>query len=360
MGAGCLSRVLFCESQCNTRSDCNQAHQFSGVWPANYRSVFALSLLIVFFSPTRSAAQAPQEGLPELIHGLIVTTQGQPIANATVEIRDLRGRQIGIDHTNNAGGFLIRATGPGEYIVLAAKGLQSKDERIAVGEPNLEIKIALPVGSQAVTPEPLRYTVSAAQLSVPASAAKHLRSAHRRFSELDLPGAVKEIDRALEVDPVCAQAFSMRSFVKLAMNDAGGAAEDATHATVLDPHDGDAYIALATADNYLKQFKKAAEAARQALSLRPDAWQARLEMAKSLYGQGQYVPALSVLEQVDRDFPDVHLVRADLLMCLGRSREAVEQFSLFLRQAPDDSRGALVRQIVANAGQTSLSTNSQH
>jgi predicted RNA polymerase sigma factor len=83
-------------------------------------------------------------------------------------------------------------------------------------------------------------------------------------------------------------------------------------------------------------------------------------MAKSLYGRGEYVPALSVLERVDKDFPDVHLVRADLLMCLGRSREAIEQFTLFLKQAPTDSRGAQVRQIVATAGQTSLSTNSPH
>jgi tetratricopeptide (TPR) repeat protein len=320
-----------------------------------------LFLIVFLFAPARSAAQILRDDLPELIHGFIVTTQGQPIANATVEIRDLRGRQIGADHTNNAGGFLIRATAePGEYIVLAAKELQTKDERITVGLPNLEIKIALPLGSQAIAPEPPEYTVSAARLSVPASASKHLQLAHRRFSKLDLRGAVKEIDRALEIDPVCAQALSMRSFVKLAMNDLSGAVEDATHATVLDPHDGEAYIALATAYNSVKQFQKAVEAARQALSIHPDVWQARLEMAKSLYGRGEYVPALSVLERVDKDFPDVHLVRADLLMCLGRSREAIEQFTLFLKQAPTDSRGAQVRQIVATAGQTSLSTNSPH
>jgi tetratricopeptide (TPR) repeat protein len=360
MDRGCHSRVLLCGRGCKTRSDSNQANQLNRVWSATPRFLSArLFPIILLFAPIFSAAQILKDSPPELIHGSIVTTQGQPIANATVEIRDLRGRQIGAGHTNTAGSFQISAAAePGEYIVLAAKELQTTDERITLGQSDLEIKIALPVGLQAVAPEPSQYIVSAAQLSVPASAGKHLEAAHRHFSKLDLRGAVREIDRALEIDPRCAQAFSMRALVKLAMNDLSGAVDDAAHAIVLDPHDAEAYIALATAYNYLKQFQKAGEAARQALGIRPDAWQARLEMAKSLYGGGQYVLALSILEQVNKNFPDVHLVRADLLMCLGRSREAVEQFTLFLKQAPNDSRDVQVQQIVATAGQTSLGTNS--
>jgi tetratricopeptide (TPR) repeat protein len=201
------------------------------------------------------------------------------------------------------------------------------------------------------------YRVSVAQLSVPAKAGKHLEVAQQRFSKRDLLGATREIDRALQIDPLYARAYSMRSFVKLAANDPSGAVADAVHAAELESHDAQSYLALATAYNSLGEFHKAAEAARQALSIRSDTWQARLEMAKSLYGQGQYLLALSVLDMMNVDFPDVHLVRADVLMCLGRSREAVEQFTLFLKQAPNDGRGVQIREIVASARQPFLNTN---
>src|SRR5215469_8226650 len=192
--------------------------------------------------------------------------------------------------------------------------------------------------------------VSVAQLSIPAKAVKHLESAEKRFKKSDLGGATSEIDRALEIDPDCAQAFSLRAFVKLALRDFDGAIEDAMRAVALDPHDPESYLAMATAYNSTQEFSNAAEAAQQAFRLSPDAWQGQLELAKSLYGQGQYVSALNALDPLNLDFPDVHLVRADVLMRLGHTAEAVEQFRLFLKQAPDDPRDGRIRQIVANVG----------
>jgi tetratricopeptide (TPR) repeat protein len=197
--------------------------------------------------------------------------------------------------------------------------------------------------------ETSRYTVSAGRLGIPAKAAKHLESAHQHFKKMDLSGALTEIDRSLQVDPNCARAFTMRSYLKLAQGDSNGAVKDATRAAALDPHDPESLIALATAYNSVKESQKAFEAAREALSIRPDSWQARLEMAKSLYGEDQDVLALSTLDLVNTDFPDVHLVRADVLTRLGRSQEAALQFGIFLQQAPNDPRGPQIRRIIAAA-----------
>jgi tetratricopeptide (TPR) repeat protein len=200
-------------------------------------------------------------------------------------------------------------------------------------------------------PNQRTYAVSVAQLSIPAKAIKHLESAHKHFTKSDLPGAIREIDQALEIDPGCAQAFSLRAFVELALKNFNGAVGDAMRAVALDPHDPESYLALATAYNSAQDFSKAAEAAQQALSLNPDAWQGQLELAKSWYSQGQYGLALNALNRINQDFPDVHLVRANVLMCLGRAAEAAEQFRLFLKQAPDDPRDVQIRQIVANVGE---------
>jgi tetratricopeptide (TPR) repeat protein len=166
---------------------------------------------------------------------------------------------------------------------------------------------------------------------------------------LNFAGAEREIDQALQVDSICAAAFSMRALLRLASRDPKGAIEDATLALALDSGEVDAYVALATAYNSLREFQIAATAAQQALSRRPDFWQARLEMAKALYGAGRFVLALHELDELSNDFPDVHLVRANILQRLNRSQEAAEQFSQFLREAPNDPRSEQIKRIVASS-----------
>ncbi len=201
------------------------------------------------------------------------------------------------------------------------------------------------------------YTVSANRLSIPAKAAKRLELAQKRFDKMDVRGALSQIDEALQIDPACARAYSMRSYIKLAANDFSGAVADSIRAVELDSQDAESYIALAMAYNDSGEFQKAAEAAGHALGVRPDDWQGRLELAKSLYGQGEDEKALNLLDVVIRDFPDVHLVRADVLMRLGRSGEAAGEFSLFLKQEPNDPRDEQIRRIVAAAQQSPADTS---
>jgi tetratricopeptide (TPR) repeat protein len=234
--------------------------------------------------------------------------------------------------------------------LLFSSPIMSAAQTSGVSNPETGREGVLTAAATTVPNQPT-YSVSVAQLSIPAKAIKHLESAHKHFTKSDLTGAIKEIDQALGVDPDCAQAFSLRAFVKLALKNFDGAIEDAIRAVVLDPHDPESYLALATAYNSAQHFSKAAEAAQQALNLNPDAWQGRLELAKSWYSRGQYDLALNALDRIHQDFPDVHLVRANVLMCLGHASEAAEQFRLFLKQAPDDPRDGQIRRIVAKVGE---------
>jgi tetratricopeptide (TPR) repeat protein len=201
--------------------------------------------------------------------------------------------------------------------------------------------------SNPATVSSTHYTVSASELRLSPKAWLHLESAHKEFSRGNLDKAERELERALQVDPNCGPAFSMRAFIRLAEKNPSAALVDATHATSIDAYDGDAFVALAMAYNSLKDFKNATKAATQALALQPDSWQAHLEMAKSLYGQGEFDLALTALNEQVKDFPDVHLVRGNVLMNLARRKEAVEEFTLFLREAPVDPRSEQVRRICA-------------
>ena len=199
-------------------------------------------------------------------------------------------------------------------------------------------------GSRSRDPTP--YVVSVSHLKVPEKAASHLEAAQKRFAKMQLAQATMEIDRAIEIYPSFAQAFCMRALVSLAEKDFTGSVENAAHAISLDGADAYSWVALATAFNSLNEWPEAEAAAGQALSLNPSAWQGRLELAKSFYGQAKFALALHILDQVNRDIPDAHLVRANSLIRLGRPQEAARQFSVFLQEAPGDPRGDQIRQIL--------------
>jgi tetratricopeptide (TPR) repeat protein len=292
-----------------------------------------------------------------VIHGHVTNIQGNPVALATVEMRDLSGVSKGTSLTDSAGSFAIATLAePGEYVLLAAKQMKMSDERITLNQPDLDVKIALPAAPIMIAAERREdHSVSVQQLRVPEKVRMHLKLASRQFAKLDITGAQLEVERALQIDDDCPAAYSMRAFLNIASRNLDAAIDDAKRAALLDPYDANAYLALATAYNSLAQFQDAEEASRQALRLRPDLWQGQLEMAKALLGQGSFVLAWRALDELSEDFPDVHLVRANVLVSLHRSREAAEEFSLFLRQAPDDPRNLQVQRLISRlAGSSPL------
>ena len=201
---------------------------------------------------------------------------------------------------------------------------------------------------------PSPYVVSVSHLRVPAKALSHLEAAQKSFAKMQLVQATMEINRAIEIFPGFAQAFRMKALVSLAEKDFTESVESAAHAIRLDGADAYSWVALATAYNSLNEWPEAEAAASQALTIDPSTWQGRLELAKSFYGQGEYTLALNTMDQITRDFPDVHLIRANVLVRLGRIAEATEQFSFFLRQAPNDARCFRIRQIGASDSTISI------
>jgi tetratricopeptide (TPR) repeat protein len=356
MAAGSRSsRRGICHERTKCRSYSKKANQLSWLYVERETAPASLVLcLLLVLTSLGTVAQTPEANGRTLIHGLIVTAQGRPVARATVEMRDLHGIKMATGFTDAAGNFAITtAAKPGEYVLLAAKELQMGDERITLDQVDREVTIELSSasGSAAGTSQRL-YTVSAQELRVPAKARAHLKLAQEKFRKSNLVGAEREINQALQVDSMCAPAFSMRALVRLAARDLDGAVKDATRALALDPGETDAYLALATAYNAQREFQKSEAAAHLALGMRPDLWQGGLELAKAFYGQGRLVLALRELDELNKDFPDVHLVRANILVRLNRSDEAAKEFSHFLREAPHDPRREQVERIVGQAGGT--------
>ena len=348
MGRRGSNRLRLCASAENTGFHSKKTNRFCRISLAGKNAgAFLLLALLVLTSISLIAESAGIEH--RVVRGVILTADGKPATDALVEIRDLRGLQMGRSFTDSAGRFEISpAAQSEEYILLVTKGPSIKDQHIALDQRDIEITIAL-LPTQHDAPEPQQDTVSASQLSVPTKAWKHLESAHVQFSKGNLTEAAIEIARALKIDPACAPAFTMRAFLRLARKDPAGAAEDAKTAIIFDPHAAESFVALAMSYNSLKRFERAREAATHALSLHPDSFQGRLELAKSFYGEGHLILALRELEVGSVDFPDVHLLRGNILMGLDRSPEAADEFETFLKEAPSDSRNERIRAVIGAA-----------
>lgn len=192
-----------------------------------------------------------------------------------------------------------------------------------------------------------RFEVSVAELKVSNKVWVHLQGAHRALSAGDLNEAAKQTDHALRIDPNCGAALAMKAFVDLARKNPADAIQNATHAASVDPYDIGALLALATAYNAVNRFPDAERAAQEALRLNPNSWEARLELAKSFYGEERFDAALAELDVTPKDFPDVHLVRGNVLMRLSRSKEGAAEFAVFVQEAPHDPRIDAIRQIIA-------------
>jgi tetratricopeptide (TPR) repeat protein len=354
------SRYANGPTSARSRYDCNKKDRHYRFYPSK-NHVFVFSSLLLLAS-IGSIAQVPADGGSWHMYGSIVNGKGQPVPFATVELRDVHGTKIATGVSDAAGKFVFVPMGKvGDYVLLAANEVCVTEEQVTLDATVREFNFTLPDPSGSFTfTHRETDTVSARQLGVPKEARRYLKLANQEFSRSNLENAEADVDQALKVDSSFAAAFSMRAFLRLASRALAGAIEDAQHAVALDPSEGDAYLALGTAYNSLGEFPRAEEALGNSLGLRPDLWQAELEMAKAYYGQGRFVAALYELDKLHNDFPDVHLVRANVLERLGRSREAAAEFSQFLRQEPDDPRSEQVRRIVAGTDPASSSSSFLH
>ena len=338
MGVTRASAFSLTKSKFTIRLHSNQAYFLTRVFAG---------LAVLATCSSHAVAQASPSS--EQIRGVVVNVQSPAAGNVSLELRDLRGVRFASSATDADGAFAIAAPPQrGEYILLASKGPFLVGQEIVWEGGRPEYRITLPAVSLQTGPKHDGNTISVNRLGTSEKTRNYIHLAEQKFSDLRFDEALQDLTHALEQDPRCAAALTMRAFVRLAEKDPQGAAEDATRAVALDPDGEESYIALATALNSLGEFKKAAEASVQTLMLDIDSWQARLELAKSLYGQKQFVLALHELDLLDKDFPDVRLVRGNTLARLGRREEARTEFAAFLERFPDDPRAPQVRQVLSN------------
>src|SRR6185369_13102387 len=124
------------------------------------------------------------------------------------------------------------------------------------------------------------------------TAASHYALSKVKYYEWDLPGAEKEFQRTLELNPGDAQVRRHYGHYLIAMRRHADSIREMQHALALDPLSPLLTTEVGWTYYYARQFPEAIQQARKALEMERDFPYARLLLGESYWLQGQYEEAL--------------------------------------------------------------------
>jgi Tfp pilus assembly protein PilF len=207
-------------------------------------------------------------------------------------------------------------------------------------------------------------TISVTSAMAPKDARKAMERAQNFAKKDKWDQAQKEIQKAVEIYPKYAVAWSELGGLQERANDPEGARKSFTMALEADPKLIPPYLALANMASRENKWQEVSDDMERVLKLNPvDFPQAYLLNAMSNY----YLKNLDVAEKsaragIDHDpehrFPRLHEVLGGLLVRKQDSAGAAEQFRQYLRYAPEGQETARARKQLADL-ERSLSPEAQ-
>ncbi len=308
--------------------------------------------------PNSSSASPSSIEMPGTVTGTVRTLDDKPVQDAVIEVRDSQGALVGQVYSNPAGGFSVTELRPGIYGVTARAGLSEAHERIVVQGMQAFVTLRLPNSTDSTAGN--SASVSVAEMKVPDKARAAFRKGQEAFNRGDAEDARKQADRALKIYPDYAQALTLRGILSLQLHKNEDARQDLEKAVQLDPNYGMGFIALGSEYNVLDRYDDALHVLDRGVSLSPNMWQGYFERARSFLGKRQFANALTELNKtaqfIIRDFPLIHLLRANALIGVQNYLSAETELQTYLDQAPqgedvDSARRVLsrIQAITANA-----------
>jgi Tfp pilus assembly protein PilF len=297
--------------------------------------------LIILMAATASAQLATSS-----ISGSVRTPNDNPVANARVELHDVRtGQYVNATYTAANGTFEITNVPNGNYEVAITQGLHESREQVTVQGMPATVSVRL-----AADPPPStgnNSTVSVASMKVPEKARQYLRKAQEAMQKQRTEDAWKEVSRALQIAPEFAEALTARAVLKMDKGATQEAIDDLQKAITADENFPVAYVVMGAAYNLLEKFNDAERVIERSISLNPASWQAYFELSKAELGKQEYEGSLRNLnkaaEFAPKEYGPIHLVRAHVYLGLKNYPEAMSELEAYLERNPQSANAAAAR-----------------
>jgi len=178
------------------------------------------------------------------------------------------------------------------------------------------------------------------QRAISAQALQVYRRAVHELHQGETAAATKDAQRAIHLDENFADAYALSATAALIERNYPLAQAEAAQATQIDPQDKKAWVVAATADNYLGQFAKAAEALGHIPEQDQEAWQVAYQWARAEAGRQHAQQALEWSNRAaltaPSTFAPLHLLRASALLAANQYALSADELEAYLSLiAPD-------------------------
>ncbi len=254
-----------------------------------------------------------------------------------------------VGYADGSGTFSFSGVPVGDNeIILEADGFVTLREELQVppGTGAFPVQYVLRPASTP-TDAGSKERVSVSALQIPADARKELEDGMRELSNKRTGEARKHFEKALKKHPKFPQALHA-----LALLDGEMAPERAVarlrQAVEMDPAYAEGFVTLSRILNLLGNHAEALDAARKAVALRSDIWQAHYEMGVAALSLGQEEVAVEACKKIEGiaglKTPELRLLRSGILLRQGKMEEAKVELTAFLELAPQHAMANLARQ----------------
>jgi tetratricopeptide (TPR) repeat protein len=287
--------------------------------------------------------------LSPVLQGTVLNADGKPASGIHVELDEpFTALPITSTYTERDGTFELYNIPKGNY-ELVAESTDALASPVIVQPGESHLKLRLERSEPPV--EQLPPTVSVAEMMVPESAQKPYRKAMMAYKHQQYDKSLKLVNEALQIEPLFADALTLRGYIELISGDITSAQQDFENAVHVDPNCEKAYLGLGTAYNHQGRFDDAMRASQRSLSLSPKSWQAYFEMAKASIANGMYAQGLQLARQAQRlsgdSFAAVHLIKAYALVPMRMYKDAKYELQAFLSREPKGNSAQQAQTLLA-------------
>jgi tetratricopeptide (TPR) repeat protein len=266
-----------------------------------------------------------------------VSSENVIVGSLTVEL--VAPNRPGVIRTSVEGGGSFEFDGltPGQYQLRfsGAGGQILYEEPVLISGGFQTLTIRIP--GKANDEQAKDATVSIRQLEhkVPSQAQKEFASGKAASSKGDQTVALDHFQKAAQIDPEFADAFTGIGISDMALGKLQQAADQFQKAVNLVPDHVGALANLSIVLCRLEHYHEAGEAARRALKLDPRLSKIRYVLGLSLATEGgDQAEALDNLQRAAAEVPKAHLLAAKILAGTDRREDAAKQVEDYLRSSP--------------------------
>lgn len=171
----------------------------------------------------------------------------------------------------------------------------------------------------------------------PTSEQQSLRSGNRHFQQGNYDKAIEDYNKAIRINPQCAEAYTNRGTVKVALGQHNDAIADYDQAIRINPHDAQAYYNRGTAKGLLGRHDDAVADYDQAIRINPHDAQTYTNRGTIKAALGRHDDAIADYDQaihINPQIAEIYYNRANAKDVLGRHEEAIADYKEAVRINP--------------------------